>query len=88
MASHVTRSVLDYKAAAQFSVCILIIDLVKAFDRAVREIAVGFPADAGPPEEYLPGLGLALEQAKWVAEHVAAHGALWEHFAVHPWVLD
>ena len=40
-ATHLLRTVLDYAASWGRSVAILFVDLVKAFDRVLREIVIG-----------------------------------------------
>eukprot|EP00959_Pyramimonas_sp_CCMP1952_P037250 779402-Pyramimonas_sp.AAC.1 len=42
-ASHVVQSMIAYAEKRGRSVCILFADLVKAFDRVLRELVFGFP---------------------------------------------
>ena len=42
-ATHLLRSALDYAKARSLSIAILFVDLVKAFDRLLREIVIGWP---------------------------------------------
>ena len=58
----------------------IFIDLVEAFDRAVREVTLGWPADAVDPAGYLLSLGLSTVQASWIAEWVSKHGCLFEQW--------
>jgi len=83
-AGHVIRSLLDLATLASLSVFVLFIDLVKAFDRVVREIVFGFPDDVDDALAYLYGLGLNHDQAHWYAQFVAVHGPLFLQWGVKP----
>ncbi|CAK0851528.1 unnamed protein product, partial [Prorocentrum cordatum] len=63
------------------------VDLVKAFDRVVREIVLGWPHAATDPEQYLRDLGLSDHQAQWIATWVARRGCLFEQWGVSPKVI-
>ena len=43
LATHVVRSAIDYAMILNMSVAILFLDLTKAFDFIIREIAIGWP---------------------------------------------
>eukprot|EP00973_Karenia_brevis_P000115 15107-Karenia_brevis.AAC.1 len=43
LATHVIRSAIDYASLQGLAISILFIDLTKAFDYLVREIALGWP---------------------------------------------
>ena len=51
--------------------CVLFLDLVKAFDKALREIVFGLPAHVRREEgvTYLVSLGLSEDDAVWVKEY-------------------
>ena len=66
-ATHVVRTFLDMCMALSLSFFILFIDLVKAFDRVVRELVLGIPDDVTDPLQYLVGLGLEMDQCKSAA---------------------
>ena len=84
-ASHSIRLILDLATLAALSVFILFVDLVKAFDRAVREIVFGFPDGVTDPMEYLTSLGLDNDQAQWYAQFVAVHATFFNQWGVkHP----
>jgi hypothetical protein len=51
------------------------VDLVKAFDKIVREVALGMPAHVSDPLQYLQSLGLSHEQSMWIAAWVSRHGS-------------
>ena len=86
-AGHVIRSLLDLAALASLSVFVLFVDLVKAFDRVIREIVFGFPDGVTDPLEYLLSLGLDNEQAHWYAQFVAVHAPLFVQWGVKPKVV-
>ena len=59
LATHLLRTMLDLAPARCLSIAILFIDLVKAFDRVLREVGIGWPqsgADNGV--SYLDGTRL------------------------------
>lgn len=87
IASHVVRSFLDTCAAKATSHFVLFIDLVKAFDRIIREIVLGWPGDVDDPSAYLASLGLDAEQREWLAGYVARHGCLLEQWGVDAKVI-
>ena len=58
-------------------------DLVKGFDRVVRELVFGWPAGVEDPSAYLAQLGLKPDQIKWIAEYVAKHGSV-----LHQWGIE
>ena len=86
-AGHVVKSLLDLATLASLSIFVLFIDLVKAFDRVIREIVFGFLEDVDDPLEYLLSLGLNDEQAHWYAQFVAVHGPLFLQWGVKPKVV-
>ena len=86
-ATHLVREVIAHAAAAKLCIFILFIDLVKAFDRVIREITLGWPAGATDPRAYLKSLGLSDDQAEWIATFVAQHGCLFEQWGVDPKVV-
>ena len=81
-ATHLVRSFLDYCSIASLSVFILFVDLVKAYDRIVREIVLGWSDDACDPWSYLLQLGLAEEQAAWLIDYLAKYGHLFQQWGV------
>ena len=86
-ATHLVREVISYAASAKLCLFILFIDLVKAFDRVIREITLGWPAEATDPRAYLKSLGLHDDQAEWIATFVSQHGCLFEQWGVDPKVV-
>ena len=86
-ATHMVREVIAHAAAARLCIFVLFIDLVKAFDRVIREITLGWPAEAIDPRAYLMSLGLSDDQAEWIATFVSQHGCLFEQWGVDPKVV-
>ena len=84
LAAHMIRSLLDLANLARLSIFILFIDLVKAFDRVIREIVFGFPDGVDEPLEYLLTLGLTEDQAHWYAQFIAVHSPLFLQWGVKP----
>ena len=78
LASHIVASFLDYCRLGQKSCFVLYLDLVKAFDRVIREVVLGFPDNCDHPDGYLRELGLTDSQRKWMIDFVAEHGCSFE----------
>ena len=87
VATHIVRSFIEMCLLNASSYFILFVDLVKAFDRVVRELVMGWPSGVTDPREYLLSLGLTNEQADWIAEYVARHGCLLEQWGVDKKVI-
>ena len=76
-ATYVVRASLEYAALAEWSIFVLYLDLVKAYDRILRELVIGFPANLLEDKVgYLVSLGIAEESARWIAEYIEQHGCL------------
>ena len=52
LASHTVISFIEYCKSHTLSFFVLFVDLVKAFDRVLREITVGFPSNVDDPDAY------------------------------------
>eukprot|EP00973_Karenia_brevis_P047183 6548786-Karenia_brevis.AAC.1 len=59
------------------SVCVLFIDLVKAFDKVIRQVVHGW-GHSPPPDRvaYLCELGVSAPASKWMVEYIDARGPL------------
>ena len=86
-ASHIVRSFLEYCLLASLSYFILFVDLVKAFDRIVRELVLGIPAGVQDPRQFLANLGVEPDQIEWILAFISKHGCLFERWGVDPKVL-
>jgi hypothetical protein len=83
MAHHFVLSAIDFAAAKKQSVFVLFLDLVKAFDKIIREIVVGWPQHCGPDRvAYLTTIGIPEEIAQWIYDFVESKGPIfhqWEY---------
>ncbi|CAK0811430.1 unnamed protein product [Prorocentrum cordatum] len=86
-AAHLVHSFQAYCNAAGRSSFAWFVDLVKAFDRIVREVVLGWPCGATDPEAYLASLGLNPDQSAWIAQWVARHSCLFAQWGVSPKVI-
>ena len=81
-ATHLLRTMLDYAESHKLSIAILFIDLVKAFDRLIREIVIGWSdLDGRTRSKYLVELGFSAAQALEL-EHEISAGAVLEEVRV------
>ena len=86
LATHFLRTMMDMATACSLSVVILFIDLVKAFDRVLREIVIGWPqSGADDGVQYLMGLGFSRDHATDLAKEIGA-GTVLDDIKVHPHV--
>lgn len=69
-ATHLLRSLLDLAAINGLSIAILFVDLVKAFDRILREIVLGWPQNGKEGADYLEKLGVDPLHAKELADEI------------------
>ena len=88
-ASHIIRSSMDMCRLLNLSCAVLFVDLSKAFDKAIREIALGLPSGSETPMcEKLGEVGLMPEFAARLSEWIAVHGTLFQQLGVDPAVSD
>eukprot|EP00973_Karenia_brevis_P030638 4224824-Karenia_brevis.AAC.1 len=87
-AHHLVQTVMIYAAAMSMSVFALFLDLVKAFDRVVRELVLGWPPGCDDHLQHLLDLGLDLEAATFIYEYINEFGCLFEQWNVDPVVRD
>ena len=79
------RAAMELAALRNFSIVVLFIDLVKAFDKVIREIVFGWgPQPPSDPVAALVGLGVSPNAAAWIARYIAERGHLFEQWAVDP----
>eukprot|EP00973_Karenia_brevis_P020707 2844910-Karenia_brevis.AAC.1 len=65
------------------SIFVLFIDLVAAFDGVVRELVMGLPHNLeSDPLGYLCSLGLDVEVARNILEHIQRQGTAFEQMGV------
>ena len=88
-ATHLVRSVIDFASLKGLSFSIVFIDLVKAFDFTIRELAVGWPQCNVPSRvAHLSRLGLSNDRARAVADDIDEHGCILEQLQAHPHVIE
>jgi lactam utilization protein B len=82
-ATHVVSSLIDLAAMLMQSIFVLFVDLVKAFDKVVREVVVGW---GERPEhehlEYLISLGVDAKAAEWIIQYIRTHGEVFQQWGV------
>ena len=84
-ASHIVRSLLDIAHLKGWSVFVLFLDLIKAYDRVVRELVLGWPPFLkASGYEYLIALGIDSIPAKWITHFVNRTGGLLQLWGVDP----
>ncbi|CAK0897979.1 unnamed protein product [Prorocentrum cordatum] len=82
-ATHIVVTVAALAKAMNWSIFILFLDLVKAFDRVVRQLVVGWgEVPAGERLAYLRSLGVAESAAAWIIEYLEERGPLLEQWQV------
>eukprot|EP00973_Karenia_brevis_P095746 12428939-Karenia_brevis.AAC.1 len=83
------RSFIDYCDLAKLSYFILFLDLIKAFDRVIRELVLGWPEDV--PEDhvaYLQSLGVSQSAAEYLADFIDKRGPLFTQWGIDPLVAQ
>lgn len=83
-ASHVVRLFVDWCRITKMSFFVLFVDLVKAFDRIIREIVLGWPPAVTDPRDYLRSLGMTESQVEWMCGFVSNHGPVVEGGGIDP----
>eukprot|EP00973_Karenia_brevis_P094808 12424279-Karenia_brevis.AAC.1 len=74
-AHHLVQTVMLYAKMASLSVFALFLDLVKAFDRIIRELVLGWPDNCDEDHvTYLLGLGISRHAAEFIADYIDTHG--------------
>ncbi|CAK0891691.1 unnamed protein product [Prorocentrum cordatum] len=74
-ASMVVRLFISFATASKKSIFVLFLDLVKAFDKAIREIVFGFgPMPPEDPAAAFEALGVSRPAAAWIASYLQTHG--------------
>ena len=77
LASHLVRSAVAAAAMLNMSVCVLLVDLVKAFDKVVRQLVHGWgPAPPADKAAYLRSLGVQPLAVEWILRYLEERGHL------------
>jgi hypothetical protein len=88
-ANHFSRCFLDYCKLRAFSCCIIFVDLVKAFDFAIREILLGWRQNFdGDKIGWLMDLGLSREHARAAADEIDRTGGLLKSLGIEGGVVE
>ena len=88
-ATHLVRSVVDYAALMGKSVALIFIDLIKAFDFAIRELAIGWPQLSELSHvDHLCNLGLSRDRAQMVAGDIDSNGCILDQLQAHPHIIQ
>ena len=82
-AAHVVRTIIDWAKLRKLCLVVLFIDLVKAFDKVVRQLVMGWGPEPPPdPVAELRKLGVSARAAVWLAEYIEQHGTVFQQWAV------
>ena len=88
-ATHLVRSAVDYAALMGKSVALIFIDLIKAFDFAIRELAIGWPQLSEMSHvDHLCNLGLSRDRAQTVAGDIDSNGCILDQLQAHPHIIQ
>ena len=84
-ASHIVRSLIGVADVRCWSVFALFLDLIKAYDRVIRELVLGWPSNIETTGlDYLLNLGVNTSAAEWIAAFVDRTGGLLKLWGVDP----
>ena len=87
-ATHILVTFMEVCRKRKKSFFVLFVDLVKAFDRVIRELVFGVRPGVIDVSKRLRDLGLTLSQLKYVTSFIARHGSLFKVIGVHPRVVQ
>ena len=83
--AHIIQSLLAFARMASMSVFLLFVDLVAAYDSAIREVAFDVPRDfVGTRVEYLVSIGVDVDVAEFVDSIVSSVGCSFDQAHVDP----
>jgi hypothetical protein len=84
-ASHIVWCTLDIAKLKNWSVFVLFLNLIKAYDRVVWDLVLGWPRNMTcSGAEYLRTLGIGETAAQWIADFVDRTGGLLQSWGVDP----
>ena len=86
-ASHILGLYVQRARRLRRSYAVIFIDVIKAFDRAVRELVMGWPPGIASPEQHLAALGLTAKQSQFTLNFIGKHRCLLEQWGVPPHIL-
>ena len=86
--NHIIRSAIDLASLLEWSIFILFLDLEKAYDKAIRELVLGWPQDfEGDKAQYLISIGCLPEVAEGIVRYVETDGTKFEQWKIDPKVI-
>jgi hypothetical protein len=88
-ASHVVRSAISHASRVGASILVLFLDLVKAFDKAIRQLVYGWgPVVPPDPVAELVALGVTPKAAAWMARYIEQKGHVLEQWGADPKAVE
>ena len=87
-ATHILVTLMEICRKREKSFFALFLELVKAFDRIIRELVFGIPPGVTDVNQQLRDLGLSVPHLNFVTSFIARHGSLFEVIGVHPRVIQ
>ena len=88
LAPHILVTFMEVCGKRKKSFFVLFVELVKAFDRVIRELVFGIPPRVTDVSKHLFDLGLTVSQLNFVTSFIARHGSLFKVIGVHPRVVS
>ena len=85
-AHHFILSCIDFASAIALCICVLFVDLAKAYDGVLREFLMGLPQHIGHDLQsamlYLRSIGVPEDVARYVLEYLDSNGPVLEQWGV------
>ena len=82
--AHMLTSFIESRINDNDSIGICFVDFVKAFDRVLRELVMGWPRSmTSHPIEYLRKVGVGSDDAIWIVNWITRRRPLFEECGVH-----
>lgn len=82
---HFVLTCLDYAAVFTLGIFVLFVDLIKAFDKILRELVFGFPqGHEASRVACLESFGLALAEAEWIVNFIDENGTAFSQWGLDP----
>ena len=83
--THMLTSFIESRTNDNESIGICFVDLVKAFDRVLRELVMGWPRSmTSHPIEHLRKVGVGSDGAIWIVNWITKRRPLFGGWEVHP----
>eukprot|EP00973_Karenia_brevis_P044961 6225913-Karenia_brevis.AAC.1 len=89
LANLMLRCLVDYALLMGWAVAIIFIDLIKAFDTIIRELAIGWPQFSCDDRiGYLCSIGLSAAHAADVTRDIENNGSVLHQLGCHPHIIE